>query len=371
MLQILTPFYRMFRNQFQPLEGQSVEREDACGICGAKQGLLLAEADYWDLQRVRLVRCSKCHNAQLDPRLNEKSVETGCVALYRLQHQNETTASRRKGFYRAFRKGVAFATTLKLRGFKPSRILEVGSGDGYFLKGVQYVFPDANCSCLDVVKEILDATESVHGFTSYCSTVESFQVGASEKFDLIIARDILEHVNEPGKALRSLASSLNPNGLLYFITPNGLQDGWQLFSRWQKNHTAGELLINHVNYFDPASLKTFLNSIGLKILDFYIYDFKQFYRGAGWRLLEQHMSPASTKRSASEVIKSTPSLESTFQEAIYTNAIPRAFNLTVLKPVLMLYCWLKHIPKFRLGADAGVGEEIFSLSIKSHTDTVS
>lgn len=362
MFQFLTPLYRNFRERYQPLTGPPVRRQEACGICGEWEAAELAQADFWDLQQVDLVRCSSCRNIQLDPMLQPSVVEKGCLALYRLQHQNETTGSRRRGFYRAFRKGVAFGTSLRIRGIEPRRILEVGSGDGYFLKGVQFVFPNAECACLDIVKEILDATEKVHGFASYCSALESFKVADHEKFDLIIARDILEHVSEPGNAIRNLAGALNNLGLLYFITPNGLQDGWQLFSRSKKHNEVGELLINHVNYFDPTSLKSFLQSVGFEVLEFYIYDFKQFYRGAGWRLIEQHMARRSARRSAAEVLQTTPSLEVTFQEAIDANAVPRVYRLQSFRLFLMLYCWLKHMPKFRLSAEAGVGEEIFALA---------
>lgn len=361
---ILTSLFSAFRRNFRGLHGAETSVVYACDICGSNQAELLAKTDFWDLQQVGLVRCTGCGNSRLDPRLKPENVETGCIALYRLQHTQESTESRRKGFFRAFRKGVAFATDLKLKGFQPNRVLEIGAGDGFFLKGVQFVFPNTKCCCLDIVDEILLATEKVHGFKSYHSSVESFQVPADEKFDLIIARDILEHVNEPGKALRRLSDALKTKGLLYVITPNGLQDGWQLFSRWNQDKKPGELLINHVNYFDPCGLRDYLATLNLEIHEFFVYGFKQFFRGAGWRMMEKHMAKVSTGRSAHKIIQSTPALQVTFQEAINTDVLPGFFGINGLKPLLLSYCWLKHSPKLRLGPEAMVGEEISVLAIR-------
>lgn len=361
---IFTTLFSAFRDRHQQLAGPQLKAVDPCGMCGSSDGELLAKADYWDLQSVQLVKCSTCGTSRVDPRLTPKSVEIGCTALYRLQHSNETRASRRKGFRRAFRKGVSFATELKFKGVHLARVLEVGSGDGYFLKGVQHVFSEAKYSCLDIVKEILDATETVHGFTSHHSSVESFRTKPDQKFDLIIARDIIEHVNEPGSALRSLSEALSKNGRLYLITPNGLQDSWQLFSRWEKEKISGELLINHVNYFDPVSLRSFLTGLNLRIEDFYIYGFKQFFRGAGWRPIETHMARPSTRQSATGMIQSTPSLEVTFKDSIDGDVLPAVYQNKILKPVLMFYCWIKHSPKFRIGPEAKVGEEISILAAR-------
>jgi len=279
MLQPLTFLFTKFRSHYPSIEGDVVERTEPCGICGAMSCEQVAESDYWDLERTRLVKCTTCESMQIDPKLPDAAVQTGCLALYRLQQSGETSASRKRGFFRAFRKGVALGFTLKLSRIDPVRVLEVGSGDGYFLKGIQYVFPKAKFTCLDIVDEILDATSTVHGFESLCTSVENVSIKPRQKFDLVIARDILEHVNEPRRVLENLADLLVPGGYLYFITPNGKQDGWQLFFRWKKHKVAGELLINHVNYFDPMSLRNKLEKLGFILKKYYIYDLKQFFRG--------------------------------------------------------------------------------------------
>ncbi len=351
--------------------GEAVERHDSCGMCGAIAAEKVSEIQFWDLADSHLVRCKACGHMQLDPMLSGEIMAKGCLALYRHQQAGENSKSRRRGFFRAFRKGVAFGVTLKLMGIRPQRILEVGAGDAYFMIGLKYVFPEAECTCLDIVEEILDAIKTKHGFNTICSSLENLspemlpkeKSGGDQKFDLIVARDILEHVEKPRQVIENLHSVLRPGGHFYFIVPNGWQDAWQAFSRWRADRVKSELLINHVNYYDPESLKALLVELRFKIMKWYIYDLKTFSRGAGWRMIDRHKAAKSTARSADKVIASTESISSTMADAI-VNPIPWVFSLGILRPVLMAYCWFKHTPLLRVQPEAYVGEEIFCLAEK-------
>lgn len=363
MLQRFSEPLIRFRSRAIQLDGPSIERQDKCGFCDSRNAYLLAKADYWNLQAVDLVRCQDCGLIQVDPMLTKQSTETGCLALYRFQHQGETERSRKRGLYRAFRRGVAFGVDLKIKGIAPKSVLEIGAGDGAFLKGLQYVFPKATYTCLDVVDEILQALKKQHGFESIHSTVEDIDPTTIGRFDLIVARDILEHVTKPGVAMKTMTEILSPGGHLFFITPNGWQDAWQMFSRWKVSKIKSELLINHVNYFDTISLRKQIDMLGLEICDWFNYDFKTFSRGAGWRLLEQHMARPSAQRSAINVIQKTESLQTAFQTAS-ESPIPAAYTWLIARPFLMAYCWFKHTAFVRVDPAARVGEEIYCLARK-------
>lgn len=377
MFEQVSPHLKRFRMKFPVPGGEAVMRQDPCGMCGAVDAAKVSEIQYWDLADSQLVRCKSCGHMQLDPMLTGEVMTKGCLALYRHQQSGENSRSRRRGFFRAFRKGVAFGVTLRLMGIRPQRILEVGAGDAYFMIGLKYVFPDADCTCLDIVEEILEAIKTKHGFGTICSSLEKLSPemlpqessGGSHKksdakFDLIVARDILEHVEKPRQVIENLHSVLRPGGHLYFIVPNGWQDAWQSFSRWQVDRLKSELLINHVNYYDPESLKALLVELRFKIKKWYIYDLKTFSRGAGWRMIDRHKAAKSTARSADKVIASTESISSTMADAI-KNPVPAVFSVSALRPLLMAYCWFKHTPLVRVRPEAYVGEEIFCLAEKT------
>lgn len=181
-----------------PYREPLIERIQPCGLCNSKSGYLISKIDYWDLAEADLVQCHNCYTAQLDPMLTDEVMDLGCTAFYRLQHSNDNPKSIGRGFLRAFRQGVAFATRLWLAGIHPKKILEVGAGDGFFSRGLRYVFPQAQVTCLDLVEEVLDHIHREHEFSTIKGSPENLDVQKyAEQFDLIIARDVIEHLADP------------------------------------------------------------------------------------------------------------------------------------------------------------------------------
>jgi hypothetical protein len=64
----------------------------------------------------------------------------------------------------------------------------------------------------------------------------------------------------------------------------------------------GELLLNHVNYFDGAGLDQYLHSIGLSKVEYYIYDFSSWKMGIGWNVIPKLMA-GRVGLSAAETIR--------------------------------------------------------------------
>jgi SAM-dependent methyltransferase len=259
-------------------------RREPCRFCGEDSALKVARITFWDIQETDLVICRKCRLAQLDPMLKEKAMSNGVYAYYLLQRAGESAGSVAKNTARNFRKGYAFAKSLP-GNFAPKRILELGPGDGGFLRGVRSVFPAAEYYAWDLVPEVAKAMEEEHGFKPLAGSFEKLKSKAG--FDLVIARDVIEHFAEVADVLRQVAALLNPGGLFHFITPNGHEDIWKFYvgTRLKPGQTA-ELLLNHVNYFDGWSLDNFLQKIGLRPLSLYTYDFSSWKLGIGWRVTE-------------------------------------------------------------------------------------
>lgn len=262
----------------------SVRRKQPCRFCGEKHAHPISQITFWDIAASQLVICPRCRLAQLDPMLTEKSMSTGVYAYYLMQRAGESEKSRRKNAARNFRKGFAFACALP-KNSKPLRVLELGPGDGHFLRGVRSVFPNAEFFAWDIVPEVARAMAEEHGFTPLSGGFEKLK--SKVQFDLIIARDVIEHFAETDDVLRQVVKLLNPGGLFHFITPNGHEDLWKFYAgnALRKGQTA-ELLLNHVNYFDGAGLDQFLQHLGLEQLEFYSYDFSSWKTGIGWKVAE-------------------------------------------------------------------------------------
>jgi len=158
--------------------------------------------------------------------LGDAQMSRGVYAYYLWQRAQESAGSQAKNNARNFRKGYAFAKSLP-RGFKPARVLELGPGSGWFLRGVRAVFPDAAFFAWDIVPEVGQFMQSEHGFSPLSGSLNSLP--ADQQFDLVIARDVIEHFADAAAELRQVARLLARGGLFHFITPNGHEDLWKFY----------------------------------------------------------------------------------------------------------------------------------------------
>jgi 2-polyprenyl-3-methyl-5-hydroxy-6-metoxy-1,4-benzoquinol methylase len=139
---------------------------------------------------------------------------------------------------------------------RTTRILDVGSGSGFFLD----VAATQGWSVYGVEYD----PAIVHACAQRGITMQqgSFDPDAWEvgSFDAITSFEVLEHVMDPQAEVSKFARSIRPGGLLYITTPN-----FNALSRWLSHPTWN--IINypeHLNYFTPSSLDRLLRAHGFK-----------------------------------------------------------------------------------------------------------
>jgi 2-polyprenyl-3-methyl-5-hydroxy-6-metoxy-1,4-benzoquinol methylase len=93
-------------------------------------------------------------------------------------------------------------------------ILDIGCSDGQLL----YMLPEPFQKYGIDIAEKACALARKKGISVFCSMFEPTIF--SEKFDIIIASDFLEHVDNPGEAIRIISDLLTPGGYVVFETGN-------------------------------------------------------------------------------------------------------------------------------------------------------
>lgn len=124
-----------------------------------------------------------------------------------------------------FRLFVYFRNKIKtLFGDKSKlKILDVGPGHGFFSFLVMQEFPDYELiDIVDISETSLEMTKSIIGFDAgkinYFNK-DIFAYDESNKYDLILLGEVIEHLDKPKDILIKLSHLLTESGLLWITTP--------------------------------------------------------------------------------------------------------------------------------------------------------
>ena len=103
------------------------------------------------------------------------------------------------------------------------------------------------------------------GFNVVCADVEQMELG--RKFDVIIAGELIEHLDNPGLFLQRVKSHLEEDGLLILTTPNPFALGNAFIPI--KLLLGGDYSVNkeHKCWYCLKTLRQLLEKYGFKIIE--------------------------------------------------------------------------------------------------------
>ncbi len=154
---------------------------------------------------------------------------------------------------------------------KNKRVLEVGCGPGSITK---VLAQQENCQITGLELDL----EAIKKVTPYCVEVMQADLNSSdwpnlvndkEKFDVIVAADVLEHLYDPWKALQRMVPFINANGYLVISLPHVghaaviscLINGDFAYRDW------GLLDRTHIRFFGLKNIEALFAQANLKIIE--------------------------------------------------------------------------------------------------------
>lgn len=296
--------------------------------------------------------------------LTDEETSLGCLAYYKEEIQRTGTREEWRNCVRNFRRGVLFGYSLKRKGFSAGSVLETGPGSGYFAAGLRFVFPGARITVMDINREVLDFNRERHGYETIEAVPDRVIDSLDGRYDLVIARDILEHVSDIKKVLQNLHACLAPGGLMHFTTPNGLEDAWKHYLAFRAGHSPSELLINHVSYFDGGGLRNLLGEVGFTPVQYYTYGIKPWLRGNGWKFSAALAANRPRGYIADKYAKMEIGHRSPLPAA--TSPWPEEWYVRPGAPwITWLYSFLQHQPMIRMNPDRNRGHEFYGIFRKT------
>lgn len=122
---------------------------------------------------------------------------------------------------------------------------------------------------LDVDEDGVDAARQA-GYTAYvadCRILSEVTALGLDPADLVVAGEVIEHLDAPGAFLDALTSLVRPGGLLVLTTPNasGLGNALAALAGYEINHP------DHVTLFSCRTLMTMLERHGWTTIEVRTY----------------------------------------------------------------------------------------------------
>lgn len=142
-------------------------------------------------------------------------------------------------------------------------VLDIGCGWSQAL--IYFSQVGANCYGFDPAPEAVKYAAN-KGLNVIHAGMERMNVFEDKKFDIVLLKNVLEHLSDPEKVLSEIHRDvLKPGGLLIIDVPNEFND-FQLAGR--DLHGLSDWWVSppgHLNYFDSDSLGSLLAGTGFKV----------------------------------------------------------------------------------------------------------
>src|SRR5579863_1300913 len=143
--------------------------------------------------------------------------------------------------------------------------LEIGS-PGWLHGRLREQFPSV--VGIDISAENIDSLKK-HGFNNlYVQSAESFRL--AEKFDTIVAGELIEHLANPGLFLRQARAHLKATGRLVLTTPHPFSLFDIAYALFKFPRTCQNL--QHTCWFCPQTMNELVGRTGLRIEHFELLD---------------------------------------------------------------------------------------------------
>lgn len=145
---------------------------------------------------------------------------------------------------------------VRLHGGKPSSFVEIGCGDGSFLRHVQALVPRVvgiEPSRVFAAEARAAGFEVVEGYMGTNNTL------TTEQFDLFASRQVFEHLPDPVDVLGGVRKLLKPGAVGLIEVPNGL--------RALRLGRFFEFFPDHVQYYSVNSLVGLATQAGLNVIE--------------------------------------------------------------------------------------------------------
>jgi len=278
-----------------------------CILCKHKKFQIISKK-VRDSSKHKVIQCKNCKHFQLTPipsqkedeifydkNLQEKNIKYfGGINEHRNKSKEDTI--RRVNFLKKFIK-------------KKDKILEIGSGHGFFLESMTDL--GYNITGIEISKEKRKISKKITKAKILDINLlnDDYKI---QSYDVIVMFHVLEHIVEPLQFLKKLKTILTKKGILIIEVPN--VDDFQLDTNemykeffWQRAH---------IHYFNRKRLEMLLKKVKLDVKIFGVQRYS----------LENMINWNITNKPQLNLPSFSPNLKYEWLEKFYKNKLEKSFT---------------------------------------------
>jgi trans-aconitate methyltransferase len=150
--------------------------------------------------------------------LKDKNNEHGVLGLKYAEGRNNNKALKYRLFRRTFEVKKAIKTFLD---YEPKSIMDLGTADGKMLNELKLIYKKSKCVGVEYNKDLVKlASTNYPDLKIYEGDIQNLKKFFSNKYDVIIATAVIEHIPNPIKFLNQIKKILKNSGILIITAPD-------------------------------------------------------------------------------------------------------------------------------------------------------
>lgn len=138
----------------------------------------------------------------------------------------------------------------------------------YFIKELS-----KQCFGIDIEKKSIEKIKKL-GYE--VAVMDAERMSFNNKFDVVFAGELIEHLISPGSFLQSAKRALKKDGIIILTTPNTFSVN-RLVRVFQKFTNDPPANLDHTMYFTPKTISTLIKKTGMKVVSI-DYSFFPFFQ---------------------------------------------------------------------------------------------
>jgi len=228
-----------------------------CPACGNDSSIFLHQKEGFSFDK-----CTNCQTVFINPRPSEMLLKDFYSNSKSMRYWNdvifpETEEKREKLlFQERVNRIISFICKYNI---PTNTLMDVGAGFGTFCFSMQKEGLFESVIAVESSKKLALSCKN-RGINTIARPIEEVEI---EKADVITSFEVIEHLYDPIKFVKSCYKTLSRNGLLILTTPNVRGFELSMLKTLSPNYGGPD----HLNYYHPKSLQLLVENNGFKTLE--------------------------------------------------------------------------------------------------------